>query len=172
MKNQKKTHVKILCFCLMVISIFSYSYFYKQYQKALIELSEPQIEFQSFYQNIPQIKSQIKTPIDSSLLVSSVTNKTIQVTLNILDKKYITSLDEGASVYDAMNKIQSNKENNFSFQIKDYSDLGYFIEGINKVMGTPGKYWIYYVNDKKASVGISKYILNDGDLINWKQEGV
>ena len=50
--------------------------------------------------------------------------------------------------------------------------MGSFVTGINNNKGSPGKYWIYYVNDKKASVGVSNYILKEGDIINWKQEGI
>lgn len=69
-----------------------------------------------------------------------------------------------------MNILQ--KESDFSFKGKEYSSLGYFVEEINRNKGTPGKYWIYYVNGKEASVGISKYILKNGDIIKWSQEGI
>jgi hypothetical protein len=69
-----------------------------------------------------------------------------------------------------MNNLQNNKENNFSFETKEYPSLGIFVEGINGINETPGKYWIYYVNGKEASIGISKYILKSGDVIFWKQE--
>ena len=50
--------------------------------------------------------------------------------------------------------------------------MGSFITEINGIKGLPGKYWIYYVNDKLASVGVSKYVLKEGDIINWKNEGI
>ncbi|MFA6999639.1 MAG: DUF4430 domain-containing protein [Candidatus Paceibacterota bacterium] len=94
----------------------------------------------------------------------------LKVSLIVLDKKYETEIKEGGTVYDAMRSIESVKENNFSFKIKEYVGLGIFVEGINGVMGELGKYWIYYVNDKEASVSVSKYVLKSGDIINWKRE--
>lgn len=94
----------------------------------------------------------------------------INVSLSVLGKEYKTQIEDGLTVFDAMNAIVNKKENNFSFKTKDYSDFGNFVEEINNVPGTPGKYWLYYINNKKASLGISKYVLKEGDIISWKQE--
>ena len=59
---------------------------------------------------------------------------------------------------------------NFSFKTKEYPGLGYFVEEINGVGGGQGKYWIYYVNGKEASVGIKDYVVKEGDIISWKHE--
>lgn len=102
--------------------------------------------------------------------LKALSEKNIKVYMVILDKKYETEIKEGATVYDAMKSIESVKENNFSFKIKEYPGLGIFVDGINGIMGTSGKYWIYYVNDKEASVSVSKYKINNGDVISWKYE--
>lgn len=94
----------------------------------------------------------------------------IEVSLRVLGKDYKTRIDIGETVLDAMNKIASEKENNFSFKTKDYGDLGSFVSEINGVEGKPGEYWLYYLNDKKASLGVSKNVLKAGDSISWKQE--
>jgi hypothetical protein len=52
------------------------------------------------------------------------------------------------------------------------SGLGNFIDEINGIKGTKGRYWIYYINNKKASVGVSKYFVKNGDIIKWSQEGI
>ncbi len=94
----------------------------------------------------------------------------INISLEVLGGKYQTKIKEGLTVLDAMNVLQSEKENKFSFHTKDYSSLGSFVDEINGIKGTPGQYWLYYINNKKASLGVSKYVLKDGDNILWKQE--
>jgi len=96
--------------------------------------------------------------------------KNTKVFFVILNKKYETEVKEGETVYGAMKSIESVKENNFSFVAKEYSSLGVFVEEINGIKGENGKYWIYYVNDKEASVGVSNYKINNGDIISWKYE--
>ena len=98
--------------------------------------------------------------------------KTVKILLIVLDKKYETNVKDGSSVFEAMQKLEDDNPKEFNFKYTDYSSLGSFINEINGIKGTPGKYWIYYVNNEKASVGASKYILKQGDIISWKQEGI
>ncbi|HLP86453.1 MAG TPA: DUF4430 domain-containing protein [Candidatus Paceibacterota bacterium] len=110
----------------------------------------------------------IKTP-DVSPNVNNV-----KVFLTVDGKKYETNIKEGSSVFDAMEKMKNESvvNNPFDFKYKSNSSMGNFITEINGQYGTPGKYWIYYVNNKKASIGVSNYILKEGDIINWAQEGI
>jgi NADH:ubiquinone oxidoreductase subunit 3 (subunit A) len=98
--------------------------------------------------------------------------KTIKISLVVLDKKYEINVKEGSSVFEAMQKTEEDNSKEFNFKYTNYSSLGSFVNEINDVKGTPGKYWIYYINNEKASIGASKYILKQGDIINWKQEGI
>lgn len=94
----------------------------------------------------------------------------IDVSLRIFDKTYTTNIkDNSSTVYDAMVKIK-NENPDFDFKGKEYSSLGIFIDEINGVKSSTGKYWMYYINNKKASVGVSNYIIKNGDIISWKQE--
>jgi hypothetical protein len=99
---------------------------------------------------------------------------TIKVSLIVLDKKYETNIKERSSVFEAMEKMQkeNTQGNIFDFKYTHNASLGNFITEINGQYGTPGKYWIYYVNNEKASIGVSNYILKDGDIISWSQEGI
>lgn len=103
-------------------------------------------------------------------------NKTVLkenfITLQVTNNEYKIPYKEGESLYDSMKNFSNKKENKFSFNSKNYPALGNFITEINGVKGTPGKYWIYYINNKKASVGVSKYFVKLGDVITWKQEGI
>ena len=75
---------------------------------------------------------------------------------------------DGESVYDFMDRLRS--EGKVSFKEKNYSGIGKFIEEINGVRGENGKYWIYYVNGKKMSLGVSSVKIKTGDVVSWKYE--
>lgn len=47
-----------------------------------------------------------------------------------------------------------------------------FITSINDVEQdeSEGLYWLYYINEEMPSVGAGDYIVEDGDLIEWKLE--
>jgi hypothetical protein len=100
--------------------------------------------------------------------------KTIKVSLIVLDKKYEIEIKENSTVFEVMKKIKADNvaSNLFNFNYKENAGMGSFITGINGKDGSPGKYWIYYVNDKKAAIGVSNYKLKEGDIISWKQEGI
>lgn len=119
----------------------------------------------SFYWNLLKVKI-IATRENNKSEIS----KEDTVTFTVLDKTYKVSIENRNNVYDVMNILQNNKENNFSFKAKDYADMGYFIEEINGIKGETGKYWIYSVNGKEASISVSKYILKNGDNILWEQK--
>lgn len=104
------------------------------------------------------------------IVVKPLSEEGLKVFLTVLGKTYSTEIKEGGTVYDLMKELQNKKENNFIFKYKEYPSLGVFIEEINGIKGGNGKYWIYYVNDTEASVGVSKYVLREGDSILWKQE--
>ncbi len=72
------------------------------------------------------------------------------------------------SVYDFMNKLRD--EGKINFTEKNYAGMGKFIDSIDGIQGNGEKNWIYYVNDKKANIGVSNYKINLGDIITWKYE--
>lgn len=92
------------------------------------------------------------------------------VTLSVLNQEYQHGIKEGDSVYDLMKNLENNEDNIFTFKAKEYPSLGYFIEEINGIRGKTDSYWIYYINGEESSVGVSQYVLRDGDIISWKQE--
>lgn len=72
------------------------------------------------------------------------------------------------SVYGFMDKLRS--EGQITFTEKNYIGMGKFIEEINGVKSSSGYSWIYYVNGKKAEIGVSNYKINKGDIVSWKYE--
>ena len=91
---------------------------------------------------------------------------TISVTILAGDKKANAKVSPGASLYDALVLAQKNKD--IVFIGKNYSGLGFFVTSVGTLSGGNGKYLFYSVNSKEASVGVSSYILKDGDIIEWK----
>jgi len=60
-------------------------------------------------------------------------------------------------------------DNHITFLYKDYSGLGALITQIGgKKNGDGSRYWQYWVNNKMAAVGASSYIVQPGDVIEWK----
>ena len=93
-----------------------------------------------------------------------------EATLAVGEKTYVLSLPEGSSVYDLM--VQAHTTSDFQFRGQEFPGLGFFIQEINGLEQSPrlGKYWIYYINGKKAEVGISAYTVNNHDIILWNYE--
>lgn len=89
-------------------------------------------------------------------------------TVVINGERIKTSVAAGASVYDLMKRLAA--EGKLRFSGTNYSGLGFFIEEINGVKNDAreNKFWLYYVNGKEASVGISGYTLTPDDVVEWK----
>ena len=80
-----------------------------------------------------------------------------------------TELPAGATVFTLLATLQKNDQ--LSFRAKDFGGaLGQFIEEINGTPNSNDRYWIYYINNQKARVGVSNYTLQAGDVITWKYE--
>jgi hypothetical protein len=171
----KYKYTKILILILIIIASATFI-FSKRFSISSIKNSEvvsskavEEINFAKNREESKPVKNQSTQPKANQDLKKDEPNQ-IEVSLKVLGKDYKTRVNIGDTVLDAMNKIASEKENNFSFKTKDYGDLGSFVSEINGVEGKPGEYWLYYLNDKKASLGISKNVLKQGDSILWKQE--
>jgi len=96
--------------------------------------------------------------------------ETILVNLVVEEVEYEMSVVPGSSAYDVM--VQAQETSNLSFEGSEFSGLGFFVEEINGLRQNPrvGKYWIYYINDRAAKVGISVYRVKTNDVILWKYE--
>lgn len=90
------------------------------------------------------------------------------VTLYVQGEKYETQVLPGASAYDLMLSLQNQARLKFSGE--NHSGLGFFLKEINGIKNNPktGEFWIYYINGKSASIGVSVYNLKPGDIISWK----
>ncbi len=134
-------------------------------------------------QQISPITDPISDPISKAYGVTPLTQKenkkintnseenfkTKQIAfLEINDDKYESEIVENTSVYEFMDKLR--KQGKINFIEKNYIGIGKFIEGINGIKSKKNKYWIYYVNEQKANIGVSDYKINPGDVVSWKYE--
>lgn len=78
-------------------------------------------------------------------------------------------VESGTAVFTLMETMRATDR--LSFHARDFGgSLGKFIDEINGVKNTSDHFWIYYINNKKASVGVSNYVLQPDDVITWKYE--
>ena len=108
-----------------------------------------------------------KIPVKETVPVAE-NIKTNKVVLEIGGQKYENEIEEETNVYDFMSKLR--QEGKISFTEKNYIGMGKFIETINGIKGDGDQNWIYYVNGKKALVGVSNYKIKSGDIVSWKYE--
>lgn len=67
-----------------------------------------------------------------------------------------------------INALENLKSRGLSFESRG-SGATAFVESINGIKNTgSGKNWIYYVNDKKSTVGAGVYVLKPDDIVLWK----
>ena len=107
------------------------------------------------------------SPIVPEKVVQKQINN-VQTVLEIKGERYEDVITGSESVYDLMSQLR--QEGKITFKEKNYSGMGKFIEEINGVKNSGEKNWIYYVNGKKANIGISNYKLINGDIVSWKYE--
>ncbi len=88
--------------------------------------------------------------------------------LEVGDTRYGTVVSKNMNVYGFMKKLQT--EGKINFKDKTYSGMGKLIEEINGIKNSGDKNWIYYVNNKKAQIGVSNYKIDPGDVVSWKYE--
>lgn len=89
-----------------------------------------------------------------------------KATFKIGDDEFVIQVSEHTTVYDAMNSLVS--EGKMTFDGKVYQGLGFFVTQINSLTSGDGKNLMYYINDTEASLGVSSYVIKEGDIIEWK----
>ena len=114
---------------------------------------------------IPKAEGVLGQPAD---MRGESANAFPETVLEINGTRYEGEIAEETSVYDFMAKLRG--EGKISFTEKNYLGMGKFIDTIDGMKGDGEKTWIYYVNGKKASVGVSNYQIKPGDVVSWKYE--
>jgi len=96
--------------------------------------------------------------------------KTLETIIYVNDKEYKVDIYSTSTAYQAMQVL--SKESDFSFKGQNYPSIGFFVNEINGIKNDlkNNKYWIYYINNQSAKVGVSNYLIKTGDIITWKYE--
>jgi len=105
-----------------------------------------------------------------SSIVEKQTAVDFKISLEIGDKMYQAEVKPNSTAYDLMKNLQSTQ--GLKFSAKEYAGMGVLIEEINGVKNDikTNKFWIFYINNESSQVGVSSYILKNGDVIKWKYE--
>ena len=92
--------------------------------------------------------------------------------LTVNDQNYTLQFKPGENLLTAMRRLQTSSIKPFSFSGQEYAGLGFFVDSINDIKNNPSKnlYWIYYINEQSANIGVSFYLLKPEDIIKWKYE--
>ncbi|MDP9249032.1 MAG: DUF4430 domain-containing protein [bacterium] len=84
------------------------------------------------------------------------------------EKTVALSVPAETTFYDALVEYRNRGE--IEFAGKNYPVLGFFVTNIGTLHARGGLDLLYYINGTEATVGISSYVLKDGDVIEWKLE--
>lgn len=63
--------------------------------------------------------------------------------------------------------LKKAKEINYEVTTKTY-DFGLMVESINGIKNGAENFWSYSINGKMGSIAADKFILKDGDKVEWK----
>jgi hypothetical protein len=170
---KQKTKKILISALILLTTLFIGAYLRLPSKEVIFTPEDNQVEQNIKEKSIVSTAKEVISLHKSNGAVSQIPEVKIKATVVVADKSYDASIPENKNIYDLMNVLMDNsKESNFTFHAKEYRGMGYFVDMINGIYGSPGAYWIYYINNKKATVGISQYIVKDGDIIRWAQEGI
>jgi len=68
---------------------------------------------------------------------------------------------ENATAFDIL-------EQSFEIEYDEYAGMGKFITSVNGISSDEENYWIFFVNDESADVGVDNYIVQQNDLIEMR----
>lgn len=83
------------------------------------------------------------------------------------EKVFEHNIQEEKTGFDLMKELQAKGHMEFVYE---KSNVGVFVNSINGIENNVSDniFWMFYVNDKMAGVGIGGYVLQDKDTIEWK----
>ncbi len=128
--------------------------------------------------NITSTEDHYNSTVDKNVLGTVTISIRCDTIANENDNQYINSngiilgetkceIEQGDTVYDVLAEITAEKK--IHLETSGTNDSVY-VEGINNIYefdygDLSG--WMYYVNGEAASVSCGKYVLSDGDTVEW-----
>ena len=78
-----------------------------------------------------------------------------------------TKFTAGETLFDVM--LEKTEEEDLVLKYEEYGDLGALITQIgNDQNGIDDKFWQFWVNGKYSQVGVSYYVVQGSDIIEWR----
>ena len=74
-------------------------------------------------------------------------------------------VNNGETAYSLL--VKKMQEKNVTVKTKTY-DYGTMVQSIDNIEASATNYWAYSVNGQAGSVAADKYVLKNGDLVEWK----
>jgi hypothetical protein len=82
---------------------------------------------------------------------------------------YDVEIQEGQSVFQILETLKANEE--IQFEYGEFEGLGVFVTSLNGITAdSNSEYWKFLINGEEAQVGISDYIIQTGDTIQFEIE--
>ena len=111
------------------------------------------------------------TTVAPTPTISAIFSITTSTDPRVTTSSYTFDIPAQTTVYDFMKLVARQTTIRFTGQDSG-NGLGFFVTSINGIASDPRAhmFWIYYINNKKATLGISSYTLQAHDIITWKYE--
>lgn len=113
-------------------------------------------------------------PAEEELANNEETNQETEPILEyqiIIDgEMYEMQTPVGATAYDMM--VEAERRGILTYVGEEFEGMGFLVEKINGLAGDEeaGTYWTFYVNDEMSMVGVSDYVIQEGDVPEWRYE--
>jgi hypothetical protein len=75
------------------------------------------------------------------------------------------AINQTTTAFDLLKNL--TEKNNINLQTKQY-DFGTFVQAVGDKESTAKKAWIYFINGQSGQVAADKYVVKEGDIIEWK----
>ena len=166
--SKNKIRLIILIILILGITFFSLSVASKHNITPTMDSVNTQTAISSSsLKNGIQIKT-INSVTEKKENTKNIPVNTQSATILIGDTTNHLSFAPNTVFYDAL--MQAKNADKIEFSGRNYLGLGFFVTDIGTLHSGNGKSLIYYINGKEATVGVSSYILKNGDIIEWKLE--
>jgi hypothetical protein len=111
-----------------------------------------------------QEKSIKNNPIVTNTGVGKIQTQTITLVAGEINRKL--EFTSGQTLYEIL--LTESSKNLLEFKGKEHTGIGFFVTDIGTLHQDNGRYLMYYINGIEASYGVSKYVPESGDIIEWK----
>ena len=150
----------IQIFAAIIIALFGFFAFFARQNTGIENIRS---------NSVAEIQAEIPPPAQKNIeqkILPKEAKQTETITLVAGSSTASLFFAPGQTLYEALRMEENSKA--ISFDGKEYPGLGFLVTDIGALHQGSGKYLIYSINGIEASVGVSSYILKDGDVVSWE----